>query len=67
MLSMKCTNHPIDHPDPEVFWNDLPVKFDLHAGALRIDKIRAHVMDQARQRARRETKAPHPEIPAHLP
>ena len=55
------------HPDPEVFWNNMPVKFDLHAGALRIGKVRAHLMDQARQLARRETSAPSPEIPAYLP
>ena len=55
------------HPEPETFWNNMAVKFDLHVGALRIGKVRAHVMDQARQLARRETSAPSPEIPAHLP
>ena len=54
------------HPEPQTFWDNLPVKFDLHAGALRIGKIRAHAMDEARQLARRETRAPNPEIPAHL-
>ena len=54
------------HPEPQTFWDNLPAKFDLHAGALRIGKIRAHVMDQALQLARRETRAPNPETPALL-
>ena len=55
------------HPHPQTFWDNLPIKFDLHAGALRSGRIQQHVMDQARRLARRETKAPDPEIPAHLP
>ena len=55
------------HPEPETFWDNMPVKFDLHAGALRVGKVRPHAMDQARQLARRETSAPSPESPARLP
>ena len=54
------------HPEPEMFWDNMPVKFDLHAGKLRQGKIHPHVMDQARQLARRETSAPRPAIPTHL-
>ena len=55
------------HPNPETFWDNMPDKFDLHAGALRIGKVQPDVLDQARQRARRETSTPSPEIPAHIP
>ena len=53
------------HPVPEIFWDDMPVKFDLHAGALRKDKVRTHVEDQARQLERRETSVPTQKF-AHL-
>ena len=53
------------HPHPQTFWDNMPIKFDLHT-INRPGRIQQHVIDQARRLARRETKDPDPQIPAHL-
>ena len=50
------------HPDPQTFWDNMPIKFDLHK-INRSGHIQQHVMDQARRLARREKKDPEPQIP----
>ena len=52
--------------DPLTFWDNMPIKFDLHK-IHRAGNIQQYVMDQARRLARRETKDPEPQVPLHLP
>ena len=53
------------HPHPQTLWDNMPIKFDLRK-INRPGHIEQPVMDQARRLARRETKDPDPQIPAHL-
>ena len=54
------------HPEPESLWRDMPDKFDLHASSLRVSRVTADVLDQAKQLARNETRIPSPDIPEHI-
>ena len=53
------------HPEPQRFWDNLPLKFDLHK-VQRAGFIQPRVQDQAKRLARREVKEPEPQIPPYL-